>query len=111
MLSEEEKLSFIESTLRPMADDTMRFLTQVAGVIDARTGEFRGTGFFCSIAGRQAIVTAAHVIQGITEDGKFLGLAFSRADGEPPAILPGKIVLSVLHDLAIYFPSDAFPVG
>lgn len=111
MLSEQEKRSFIESTMKPMSDDTMHFLTQVAGVIDERTGEFRGTGFFCSIAGRQAIVTAAHVLRDMAKDDRYRGPAFSRGNGEPPMIVPGKIVLSIPHDLAIYFPSEDFPVG
>jgi hypothetical protein len=111
MLSEQEKRSFIESTMKPMADDTMRFLTQVAGVIDERTGEFRGTGFFCSISGRQAIVTAAQVLREMAEDDRYQGPAFSRGNGAPPAIVPGKIVSSIPHDLAIYIPSEDFLVG
>lgn len=111
MLSEQEKRSFIESTVQPMANDTMCFLTRVAGVIDVRTGEFRGTGFFCSIAGRQAIVTAAHVLKDMAKEDRFLGPAFSRGNHQPPAIVPGKVVFSIPHDLAIYFPSEEFPIG
>jgi hypothetical protein len=111
MLNEQQKRSFLASAIKPLADSTLRFLTQVAGVIDQSTGEFRGTGFFCSIAGRQVLVTAAHVIRELDADGRFLGPAFSRGDGEPPAIVPGRIVFSIPHDLAIYFPSEPFPMG
>ena len=108
MLSEQEKRSFIESTMRPMADETMRYLTQIVGVLDERTGEYLGTGFFCTISGRQAIVTASHVLREMANDRRFLGPAILRGNGTPPAIVPGKIIFSIPHDLAIYFPSEEF---
>jgi hypothetical protein len=111
MLSEQEKRLFIESTLQPMADHTLPVLTQVVGVIDSRSGELRGTGFLCAIAGRQAIVTAAHVVRELNEDERFQCLAFSRGDGAPPMIAAGMIALSDPYDLAIYLPAEDFPVG
>ena len=40
-------------------------------MIDEQSGEFRGSGFFCEIAGRRAVVTAAHVLQDAEKTEKF----------------------------------------
>jgi len=111
MLSETEKRLFIESAITRMAEYTLPYLTQVHRVIDENTGEFRGTGFFCEVAGRQAIVTAAHVLRDATASGKFQSLAFSRGNAEPPAIVAGEIRYLDSYDLAVYHPVREFPLG
>jgi hypothetical protein len=112
MLTEEEKRDFVRSTVGRMANHTMPFLTQVVGVIDDRTGEHLGTGLFCTIEGRPAIVTAAHVLRQAATTGQFKeGLAFTRGSGEVPAIVAGKIVYSESCDLAVYLPSRDYPLG
>ena len=70
MLTETEKRDFALSTIRPMAAYTLPYLTQVVGVVDDHTGEYRGTGFFTMIGGRQAVVTAAHVLREAAATGR-----------------------------------------
>ena len=111
MLTDEEKRLFARSTLRPMADHTMPCLTQVVGAIDDETGEHRGTGIFCIIDGQEAVVTAAHVLQQMRTAGEFVGVAFTRGSGEPPAIVAGKIRYFEDVDLAVYLPSKDYPLG
>jgi hypothetical protein len=111
MLTETEKRSFIESAIRKMAAYTLPYLTQVIGVIDDQTGEFRGTGFFCELAGGQAIVTAAHVLRDAAATGDFQSLTFSRGNAESPAIVAGEIRYQESDDLAIYYPAKRFPLG
>src|SRR4051794_34964085 len=111
MLTEQEKLDFISSAIRPMAEHTLPSLTQVIGAIDERNGEHRGTAVFCTIAGRQAIVTAAHVLRQAAETGLFPSLAFTRGPGETPTIVAGKIIYSAEFDLAIYLPDREYPLG
>jgi hypothetical protein len=111
MLTDTEKREFALSTIRPMAEFTMPFLTQVVGVIDEQTGEHRGSGIFCMIDGRQAVVTAAHVLRKAWDEGRFISLAFSRGWGDPPGIVEGKIRYFDEFDLAIYLPSKDFPLG
>ncbi|MEO8942162.1 MAG: hypothetical protein ABI453_16590 [Isosphaeraceae bacterium] len=94
-----------------MADTTLPFLTRVVGVIDDQTGEHRGTGFFCMLGGRQAVVTAAHVLRDAAKTGRFQSLAFTRGPGEPPGIVAGTITYADQFDLAIYLPSRSFPIG
>jgi hypothetical protein len=111
MLTEIEKRLFIESAIKAMAAYTLPYLTQVIGVIDDKTGEFRGTGFFCELAGKQAIVTAAHVLREAAATGNFQSLTFSRGNAEPPAIVAGEIRYQDSYDLAIYYPARRFPLG
>jgi len=113
MITENEKRLFIESAIKAMAAYTMPYLTQVSGVIDEHVGEFRGTGFFCELAGREAIVTADHVRRKAMESGKFQGLAFSRGSATVPTIVAGEIQSfdENSYDLAIYYPSSRFPLG
>jgi hypothetical protein len=111
MLTETEKRKFVFSTLRPMAKHTLPCLTQVVGVIDDSHGEFLGTGFFCRIDGRQAVVTAAHVLRNAAKTGLYNSLSFSRGSGEVPAIVAGKIRYFDEFDLAIYLPERNFPIG
>ena len=111
MLTEAEKRGFALSTIAPMADETLPFLTQVVGVIDDRSGEHLGTGYFCTLAGQQAVVTAAHVLRQAAAAGRYRGLAFARGSGEPPAVVAGKIVYRDDYDLAVYLPSRDFPAG
>lgn len=111
MLSEQEKRDFLLSTIPRMANHTFPFLTQVVGVVDDRTGEHRGNGVFCKIGGRQAIVTARHVIDEAAESGRFQSIAFTRGSGEKPAVAPGIIVSSEEFDLAVYLPDRDFPIG
>lgn len=110
-MTEDEKRAFALSTIPRMAEATLRYLTQVIGVEDARTGEFRGTGFFCEVEGRQAVVTAEHVLREAERTGRFQSMAFSLGDGEKPRIAAGKILCSDELDLAVYLPDDAFPLG
>jgi hypothetical protein len=51
MLTEIDKRLFVESAIKAMAAYTLPYVTQVIGVIDDKTGEFRGTGFFCFVQG------------------------------------------------------------
>ena len=112
MLTEIEKRLFIQSAIKAMAAYTLPYLTQVIGVIDDKTGQFRGTGFFCELAGRQAIVTAAHVLREAAATGRFRSLTFSRGNAEAPAIVAGEIRYSKnSYDLAIYYPDRRFPLG
>jgi hypothetical protein len=111
MLTEIEKRLFVESAIKAMAAYTLPYLTQVIGVIDDKTGEFRGTGFFCELAGRQAIVTAAHVLREAAATGRFESLTFSRGNAEAPAIVAGEIRYQDSYDLAIYYPERRFPLG
>jgi hypothetical protein len=113
MLTEIERRLFVQSAIKAMAAYTLPYLTQVIGVIDDQTGEFRGTGFFCELAGREAIVTADHVRRKAMESGKFQGLAFSRGSATAPSIVAGEIQSfdENSYDLAIYYPSSRFPLG
>lgn len=111
MLTEVEKSAFALSTIRPMAEYTLPYLTQVVGVVDEHTGEHCGTGLFCMIEGREAIVTAGHVIERATASGRYESLSFTRGSGEPPTIVAGTIVTSANDDLAVYLPSRPFPLG
>ena len=90
MLAENESGIFIESAIEQMAAYTLPYLTQVSGVIDEHTGEFRGTGFFCELAGREAIVTADHVRQRRWLPASF-GAWLSRGEPFRPAIVEGEI--------------------
>jgi hypothetical protein len=111
MLTEIDKRLFIQSAIKAMAAYTLPYLTQVIGVIDDKTGQFRGTGFFCELAGRQAIVTAAHVLREAAATGRFVSLTFSRGNAEAPAIVAGEIRYQDSYDLAIYYPERRFPLG
>ena len=111
VLTDREKRSFIEVPPRRWRNTRFLFLTQVNGVIDENHGEFRGTGVFCNIEGRQAVVTAAHVVNEARESGRYRSLAFSRGNGQPPGIAVGEIKLSDRYDLAVYFPSIDFQLG
>jgi hypothetical protein len=112
MLNEVDKRRFIEMTVLPkMADYTMPYLSQVFGVLDDRSGEYRGTGFFCEIEGVDAVVCAGHTLQDAENSGRYCSLAFSRSSGLPPGILPGKIIHSSGYDLSVYLPDCPFPVG
>ncbi len=112
MLTENEKRLFIESAIKAMAAYTLPYLTQVSGVIDEHTGEFRGTGFFCELAGREAIVTADHVRRKAMETGKFQSLAYSRGSDTEPTIVAGETRSrdENSYDIAICFPSSRFPL-
>lgn len=111
MLTDQEKLAFVESTLQPMAQHTKCCVTQVVGVIDEKTGEHRGTGIYCKIDGREAIVAAAHVLKTAAATKRFVSLAFGRGSGEAPTIVAGRIIYSDLLDLAVYLPERPFPIG
>ena len=55
MLSELEKIDFARSTIRPMAEYTSRFLTQVVGVIDDSTWNSSGRGYSAkSVVGKRS---------------------------------------------------------
>jgi hypothetical protein len=111
MLTETEKRDFALSTIRPMATFTLPYLTQVVGVVDDQTGEYRGTGFYCMIDGRQAVVTAAHVLREAAATGRYSSLAFTRGSGEPPTIVAGTIRYFDDVDLAVYLPTGDFQIG
>jgi hypothetical protein len=76
------------------------FVTRIMGVPkDGSPHQHRGSGLLCTIGGREAIVTANHVIEEIEEDGRFSGPAFScfeRAHHFTPCRLLGI-------DVAVYF--------
>jgi hypothetical protein len=111
MLTVTEKRDFAFSTIRPMATYTMPYLTQVIGVLDDHTGEYRGTGIYLMMGGRQAVVTAAHVLREAATTGRYSSLTFSRGWGEPPAIVAGTIRYFDEIDIAVYLPSRDFPIG
>lgn len=113
MLTEIERRLFVESAIKAMRAYTLPYLTQVVGVIDEQTGEFRGTGFFCELAEREAIVTADHVRTEAINTGTFQSLAFSPGNAEAPTIVAGEIRSfdTNSYDLAIYYPSSRFPLG
>jgi len=113
MLTEIDKRLFVQSAIKAMAAYTMPYLTQVIGVIDEQTGVVRGTGFFCELAGHEAIVTADHVRTEAINTGEFRSLAFSRGNAEAPTIVAGEIRSfdTNSYDLAIYYPSSRFPLG
>ena len=113
MVTETEKRLFIESAIKQMAAYTLPYLTQVTGVIDEQTGEFLGTGFFCELAGREAIVTADHVRTEAMDRGQFKSLAFSRGNAEAPTIVAGEIRSfdAISYDITIYYPTAPFPLG
>ena len=111
MITEAEKRDFAFATIRPMASYTLPYLTQVIGVIDHHSGEFRGTGIYVRIGGRQGVVTAAHVLREAAETGRYCSLTFSRGSGEPPAIVAGTIRYFDDIDIAVYLASGEFPIG
>lgn len=111
MLTEDGKRRFVLSTINPMADHTMRFLTQVIGVVDPRTGDALGTGIFAVIDGEGSVVTAAHVLRDAASKGGYDSLAFTRGSDDPPKIVPGSISYWDEFDLAVYRPDRPYPLG
>ena len=111
MLTVAEKREFAFSTIKPMAAYTLPFLTQVIGVTDQESGEYRGTGVYLEIGGRQAVVTAAPVLRQAAATGRYCSLTFSRGSSEPPAIVAGVIRYFDEIDIAVYLPSREFPIG
>jgi hypothetical protein len=111
MLTDSEKSEFALSTIRPMAEFTLPCVTQVIGVLDEHQGEFLGTSLYCSLDGRQAVVTAAHVLREARASGKYDSLAFTRGSEQAPGIVAGLIHYFDEFDLAIYRPERDFFIG
>ena len=111
MLTDAEKSEFVLSTIRPMAEHTLPCVTQVIGVLDEHQGEFLGTALYCLLDGRQAVVTAAHVLREAAASGKYGSLAFTRGSEQAPGIVAGLIHYFDEFDLAIYRPERDFFIG
>lgn len=101
------KEQFILSTIRPMAEYTVPFITSVTGINDVTHGEHVGSGLRAIVNGRRAVISARHVIeQAATYPMKF---ALSAGYGQRPYVVGGKIELDPVGDLAVYYLPDDFP--
>lgn len=102
-----DKTQFILSTIPRMAEYTYPYLTSIVGVINPQTGRHLGTGLRCTLSGRQAVVTALHVIEAAqSEPG---GFALSAGYAEHPFQVSGRIFFDQEGDLAIYHLPDNYP--
>jgi hypothetical protein len=94
-----------------MAHFTRRSIAQVFGVLDTAQYEHRGSALFCMLNGRQAVITAAHVLDETAEEGRFVSLGLSRGDESRPGVVPGRIRYKRESDLAFYEPDWNFALG
>lgn len=102
-----EKVKFIQSAMVPMARHTYPYIAGVVAIEDGETGWLVGSALRCSIAGRRAIVTAAHVIHKARAGGRF---AIAAARGHGPFELHGAPDhVDLLRDVAIYYLPDEYP--
>jgi hypothetical protein len=106
-LSIEEKRQFIRAGLVKMAEHTFPFLCSVIGIHSAQTGRHVGSALRCTLQGRRAIVTAAHVIEEACKEPA--GLAISAGYGRPPFVVHGPVNVDPVADLAVYFLPQDYP--
>lgn len=102
-----DKIKFIQSTMAPMAWHTHPHIAGVVAVEDADTGRHVGSALRVSVAGRRAIVTAAHVIHEARTSARF---AVTAVRGQAPFELRGDPdCIDDDLDVAAYFLSDEYP--
>ena len=86
---------------------TFRYVTRVAGIPkDGGPYEHRGTALLCMIEGRQAFITADHVVTEMAKEDRFAATALSCVSETKPA--------STLHfediDIAVLIPTETVDV-
>lgn len=102
-----DKIKFIQSTMEPMAWHTYPAIAGVVGIEDADTGRHVGSAVRLAVAGRCAIVTAAHVIREARTSARF---AVTAVRGGAPFELSGDPDrVDDELDVAAYFLPDEYP--
>lgn len=105
----QEKIEFALGTIPRMARSTFPYLAQFFGGKDQVRGEALGSGLFCRLGGRGAIVTARHVVlEGLGDDSAYLAVS-AAGEGTKPHVISGPIRQDRLADLAILPVPDDFP--
>lgn len=103
----EEKIKFVQSTIEPMA---LLTYPHIAGfvAIDDDAGRHVGSALRCAVAGRNTIITAAHVVREARNGGRF---AVTAVRGRPPFELHGEPD-RIDHelDVASYVLPSEYPV-
>jgi len=102
-----DKIKFIQSTMAPMAWHTHPTIAGVVAIEGADVGRHVGSALRISVAGRRAVVTAAHVVAEARKSAQF---AVTAVRGDAPFELHGDPdrVDSDL-DVAAYFLADDYP--
>jgi hypothetical protein len=102
----EEKITFVQSTIEPMAWHTYPHIAGIVAVEDAITGQHVGSAVRCLIDGRQVLVTAAHVVREAQCAGRW---AVTAVRGQAPFELGKPDLLNETSDLAACFLPENFP--
>ena len=106
-MTHQEKVDFVLSTLRPLAEATFPFLSSIVGITDGQSAKHVGSGFYCRSRSRRVLVTSAHVLD---DAAQFPRYGISAGFGVPPFVLPKGSVswTDAEADLAVLALPPAF---
>ncbi|MDC3953083.1 hypothetical protein [Polyangium jinanense] len=102
----QDKIRFVQSTIEPMALHTYPHIAGFVAIEDD-TGRHVGSALRCAVAGRNIIITAAHVVREARSGGRF---AVTAVRGEAPFELHGDPArIDDEFDVAAYFLPAEYP--